>query len=77
MNKKIQLNDVTPGSICKVVAHLFDLPCDYSPCEEELHDEEWKLQWCEENCGKATAADCWLHYFETRKEVKENGDNLV
>jgi hypothetical protein len=72
MDKKIQLNDVTPGSICKVVADLFDVPCNYSPCEEELHDEDWKMEWCDEHCGKATAADCWMHYFQTRKEVKEN-----
>lgn len=43
----IMHDEITPQSICDIVADLFDFPCNYSPCEEELHDEPWKMDWCE------------------------------
>lgn len=60
--------------IAKVVAELFDYPCNFSPCEEELHSTEKQVKWCEGYCNKCSAADCWLHYFEI-KYAERNTDN--
>ena len=63
-------NLATPEFICKQLAERFDEPCNMSPFEEELHDTEEKCEWCEKYCGKADAADCWMHYFEIKyKEI--------
>lgn len=52
--------------ITKLLAELFDFPCNFSPCEEELHNSEENCVWCEEHCNKCDAADCWMHYFEVK-----------
>lgn len=44
--------------ITKLLAELFDFPCNFSPCEEELHNSEENCVWCEEHCNKCDAADC-------------------
>ena len=59
-------NPVTPEFICARLGDLFGYPCSFSPQEEELHDTEEKCEWCERNCGKASAADCWMHYFHIK-----------
>lgn len=60
--------------IAKIVAELFGYPCNFSPCEEELHNIEERMKWCEEHCNKCSAADCWLHYFEI-KYAERNTEN--
>lgn len=60
--------------ICTVLARLFDYPCNFSPPEEELHDTDEKCEWCEKNCGEATAADCWMRYFQI-KFAEEGGED--
>lgn len=62
--------------ICKILAELFDYPCDFVHPEEELHDSEEKCEWCEKNCGKATAADCWMRYFQLKYTKEGGGDNV-
>lgn len=59
-------NPVTPEFICTRLGDLFGYPCSFSPQEEELHDTEEKCEWCERNCGKASAADCWMQYFKIK-----------
>lgn len=61
--------------IAKLIADLFDYPCNFSPCEEELHDGEEKIAWCEEHCGKCEVADCWMHYFQLKYQEQEVTDN--
>lgn len=29
-------------------------------------------KWCEKFCGKATAADCWMRYFQLKYNEKED-----
>lgn len=58
--------------ICETLGELFDEPCNFSPCEENLHEEENNIRWCEKHCGKATAAECWMHYFKIIKNKKEH-----
>ena len=64
-------NPVTPDFICEQIAKVFDEPCNFPLCEEELHDTEEKCEWCEKHCGKATAADCWMHYFQIKHKEGE------
>ena len=52
--------------IAKLLAELFGFPCNFSPCEEELHNSEENCVWCEEHCNKCDEADCWMHYFEVK-----------
>lgn len=66
---------VTPEFICEQLADRFDEPCNMSPFEEELHDTEEKDEWCNKFCGKATAADCWMRYFQLKYNEKEENTN--
>lgn len=68
---KVEDNPVTPEFICKKLADLLEEPCNFSPCEDELHDTEEKCEWCEKFCGKVTAADCWMRYFEIKHKEEE------
>lgn len=52
--------------IARIIAELFDSPCNYSPCEDELHDTEERQEWCEKYCDKCSPADCWMRYFQIR-----------
>lgn len=68
-------NLVTPEFICEQLAERFDEPCNMSPFEEELHDTEEKDEWCNKFCGKATATDCWMRYFQLKYNEKEGNTN--
>lgn len=37
-----------------------DTPCNYN-CMDELIDG-----WCNENCGKCSPEDCWMHAIEEK-----------
>ena len=71
----ISENLVTPEFICEQLAERFDEPCNMSPFEEELHNTEEKCEWCEKYCGKASAADCWMRYFQLKYNEKEGNTN--
>lgn len=71
----ISENLVTPEFICEQLAERFDEPCNMSPFDEELHDTEEKCEWCEKYCGKASAADCWMRYFQLKYNEKEGNTN--
>lgn len=58
--------------IAQIIAELFDVPCNYSPCEDELHDTGEHQEWCDKHCGKCSPADCWMHYFQIRYTENEN-----
>lgn len=49
-------------------AELCDAPCNWSIDGNGL--DEYMLEhcgeWCNENCGKISAAECWRKYIETR-----------
>ena len=72
---KVEDNPVTPTFICEQLAEHFDEPCNMSPFEDELHDTEEKCEWCEKYCGKASAADCWMRYFQLKYNEKEGNTN--
>lgn len=40
--------------------------CNFSPQQEELHSIDAGLDWCEKNCNKASATECWEHYFRLK-----------
>lgn len=61
--------------ICNILAELFDYPCNFSPCDEELFEAD-DYAWYEEHCGKAEAADCWYRYFEIKKRGEMSGRSL-
>ncbi len=44
--------------IAKLLAELFGFPCNFSPCEEELHNSEENCVWCKKHCNKCDEADC-------------------
>lgn len=53
---------MTIDFICGVLAELFDSPCNFSPMDEYMLQDEY----CEHNCGKVADKDCWKRYFEKR-----------
>lgn len=53
--------------ICDTLAELFDSPCNFSPIDETM----WCSEWCADDCGKLTDAQCWLRYFEYLMTKKE------
>ena len=53
--------------ICETLAKDFDCPCNFSPIDETM----WCSEWCENDCGKLTDAQCWLRYFEYLMTKKE------
>lgn len=63
--------------ICGILAELFDYPCNFSPPEEDLHSSEENCEWCEEHCGKATAADCWMRYFQLKFTERSKGNGEI
>lgn len=52
----------------EVFAEICDAPCNWSICGNGL--DEYMLEhcgeWCNENCGKISTAECWRKYIETR-----------
>lgn len=61
--------------IAKILGELFDYPCNFSPCEDEVHRTEEQMKWCEEHCNKCSPAECWLHYFEIKYAEKDGKCN--
>lgn len=56
--------------ICEIIAELFGSPCDYSPMDEVMLENEQ----CEKVCGYDENANCWYRYFQYEiKRRKENG----
>lgn len=60
--------------IAQVIAELIGYPCNFSPCEEELHNTEERMKWCEEHCNKCSATNNLLHYFQI-KYTERNTEN--
>ena len=73
---KVEDNPVTTTFICEQLAQCFDDPCNMSPFEEELHDSEEKVEWCEKFCGKVAPADCWMRYFMLKYKEQEEAKNV-
>lgn len=48
------------NKIYEKLADLFDIPCNYSPCDEIMLESER----CIEDCGIISDAECWKRYFE-------------
>ena len=48
------------NKIYEKLADLFDIPCNYSPCDEIMSESER----CMEDCGNIPDAECWKRYFE-------------
>ena len=48
------------NKIYEKLADLFDIPCNYSPCDEIMLESER----CREDCGDIPEAECWKRYFE-------------
>lgn len=48
------------NKIYEKLADLFDIPCNYSPCDEIMFESER----CREDCGNISDAECWKRYFE-------------
>ena len=48
------------NKIYEKLADLFDIPCNYSPCDEIMSESER----CMEDCGNIPDAECWRRYFE-------------
>ena len=48
------------NKIYEKLADLFDVPCNYSPCDEIMSESER----CMEDCGNIPDAECWRRYFE-------------
>lgn len=59
----------------KALADLFDYPCNMCSPEETMHEEEQDIEWCEKNCGKATADQCWHKYFEIIRRNNNGKDS--
>lgn len=53
---------MTIDFICGVLAELFESPCDFSPMDEYMLQDEY----CEHHWGKVADKDCWKRYFEKR-----------
>lgn len=71
---EVEDNPVTSDFICEQLAKLFDDPCNFSLSEEEMHKTYDRTEWCEKHCGKATAAQCWMRYFQLKfKEIGGKG----
>ena len=64
MINKIPAADVVEvekvNKIYEKLADLFDIPCNYSPCDEIMLESER----CREDCGNISDAECWKRYFE-------------
>lgn len=62
--EKLQTADVVEvdkvNKIYEKLADLFDIPCNYSPCDEIMFESER----CREDCGNIPDAECWRRYFE-------------
>ena len=52
--------------ILKKLGEFFDEPCNWSLGGKDI--DEYMLEnceeWCCENCGKASAVECWRKFFE-------------
>lgn len=46
----------------EIIADLFGSPCDYSPIDEEMNNNEWCVE-----CAKRTDAECWQRYFDLKR----------
>jgi len=47
------------------IARLFGYPCD-NGLDGTMHGNN--VEWCENNCNKVSAKECWRKYFENKKE---------
>lgn len=55
------MNDenISVKDVCKELAELFGSPCNYSPMDEiMLQNEE-----CEKVCSEQTDGECWYKFF--------------
>lgn len=59
--------------ICNWLGKYFDLPCSYTIDGQDVPDymAEKCSDWCELNCGVASAGECWKQYFKMLKEDQE------
>ena len=66
---KDQIDDIPTADVVEVekvnkiyekLADLFDIPCNYSPCDEIMFESER----CKDDCGDISEAECWKRYFE-------------
>lgn len=48
------------NKIYEKLVDLFDIPCNYSPCDEIMLESGR----CREDCGNISNAECWKRYFE-------------
>ena len=53
---------MTINFICGVIAELFESPCNFSPIDEYMLQDNF----CESHCGEVADKDCWKRYFEKR-----------
>lgn len=68
---------ITLEFVCNILAELFDFPCNISPPEEELHATESCVKWCEDNCNKASASECWERYFQLKFKERKSKTNGI
>ena len=74
--RRVEGEPITLEFVCKILADLFDYPCDISTSQEFMHNTDTGLEWCEKNCNKMTAAECWEHYFRLKfaeRRTESNG----
>lgn len=57
----------------ELLGELLDEPCSYSFDGNGLDEYMFEHcgEWCNENCGKISAAECWRKYIETRFKEEE------
>lgn len=48
------------NKIYEKLEDLFDIPCNFSPCDEIMLESER----CRKDCGNISGAECWRRYFE-------------
>lgn len=68
---------ITLEFVCGILAELLDHPCNFSPQQEELHSTDAGLDWCEKNCNKTSAAECWEHYFRLKFAERRKGNGKI
>lgn len=58
---------MTVDFICKELAEMFSIPCNFSP-QDEIMLESGK---CENDCGKISDEECWKRYFQIKWEQRD------
>lgn len=57
----------------EIIAELFDEPCNYTFFEITIDDFMYSEcgDWCESNCDKVPAVECWKQFFKAWEERKD------